>query len=251
MEHPPPVAPPVEKAPVPPQPVPLTKAERKRARTLARQARERERQDRVRAGLDKPPEPKLKLSNMMRALGEAAVIDPSAMEKKVREQMREREEQHRLRNEANKATPEERAARRVARAEKDAAAGIHVDVFRVEGVSLAGQALWKVTKNATQLGLSGVAFVNGVFGPGFSAVVAEGGFKVRVQPRVARPGAGGQERGDFRQGWAAGSTPTGLTIDTAAPTRRRSSASARSCCGASAGTSRATSSGRASPPAAT
>lgn len=42
-------------------------------------------------GLEPPPEPKLKLSNMMRALGQQAVQDPTKIEAHVREQMLKRQ----------------------------------------------------------------------------------------------------------------------------------------------------------------
>ncbi len=52
--------------------------------------REKEKQELIRQGLLDPPKPKVKLSNLMRVLGTEAVLDPSAMEKQVREQMAER-----------------------------------------------------------------------------------------------------------------------------------------------------------------
>lgn len=42
-------------------------------------------------GLEPPPEPKLKMSNMMRVLGQQAVQDPTKIEAHVREQMLKRQ----------------------------------------------------------------------------------------------------------------------------------------------------------------
>ena len=53
--------------------------------------REKEKQELIRQGLLDPPKPKVKLSNLMRVLGTEAVLDPSAMEKQVRDQMAERQ----------------------------------------------------------------------------------------------------------------------------------------------------------------
>ena len=46
----------------------------------------------IRQGLMEPPKPKVKISNLMRVLGNEAVADPSAMEAEVRAQMEEREQ---------------------------------------------------------------------------------------------------------------------------------------------------------------
>lgn len=54
--------------------------------------REKDRQEMIRQGLMEPPKPKVKISNLMRVLGNEAVADPSAMEAEVRAQMEEREQ---------------------------------------------------------------------------------------------------------------------------------------------------------------
>ena len=76
--------PPAEPAPPAPQPLPLTKRERKKLRTQRRLAAEKEKQDQIRCGLMPPPPPKVKISNLMQAMKDDAVADPSAMEAKVR-----------------------------------------------------------------------------------------------------------------------------------------------------------------------
>ena len=54
------------------------------------------------------PEPKFKLSNFMRVLGDQAVADPSKVERKVMEQIKARLTNHEMRNAAAKLTPQER-----------------------------------------------------------------------------------------------------------------------------------------------
>ena len=58
--------------------------ERKKLRTQRRLAAEKEKQDQIRCGLMAPPPPKIKISNLMQAMKNEAVADPSALEAKVR-----------------------------------------------------------------------------------------------------------------------------------------------------------------------
>lgn len=60
-----------------PLPMFLTKREQKRVRKAAREAREQEKRDKMMMGLIAPAEPKFKLSNFMKILGDQAVADPS------------------------------------------------------------------------------------------------------------------------------------------------------------------------------
>ena len=60
--------------------------------------REREKQDKIALGLMAAPEAKVKLSNMMRVLGDSAVADPSKVEKQVLAQVAQRQKNHDMRN---------------------------------------------------------------------------------------------------------------------------------------------------------
>ena len=104
--------------------------ERKKIRRQNRADREKDKQDKRALGLLPPPEPKVKLSNMMRVLSEQAVADPSAIERKVREQIAQREKNHEMRNLARKLTPEERREKRLRKIKDDAAGDIHVALFK-------------------------------------------------------------------------------------------------------------------------
>ena len=69
-----------------------TEQERKKISRQRRLEREKEKQELISQGLLEPPPPKVKISNLMRVLGERAVADPSAIEAEVRAQMAEREQ---------------------------------------------------------------------------------------------------------------------------------------------------------------
>ncbi|KAJ0404771.1 hypothetical protein P43SY_005595 [Pythium insidiosum] len=128
--------------------------ERKKIRRQNRAEREKEKQDKIALGLLPPPEPKVKLSNMMKVLGEQAVADPSAVERKVRQQMAQREKNHEMRNLARKLTPEERREKKLKKIKEDASGDIHAAVFRVFDLSNP-QHRFKVDVNAQQYHLTG------------------------------------------------------------------------------------------------
>lgn len=96
-----------------PQPMRLTKVEQKKLRTQRRNQREKERQEMVKQGLLEPPAPKVKITNLMRVLGEQAVMDPTQIEAEVRRQMKLRQEAHEDRNLATKLTTEERREKKL------------------------------------------------------------------------------------------------------------------------------------------
>ena len=69
----------------------LTKKERKKMRRQSRAEALKEQQEKIRLGLMPPPEPKVKISNLMRVLGTEAVQDPTKVEEYVRNQMAKRQ----------------------------------------------------------------------------------------------------------------------------------------------------------------
>lgn len=69
----------------------LTKKERKKLRRQNRAELLKEDQEKIRLGLIPPPEPKVKISNLMRVLGTEAVQDPTKVEEYVRNQMAKRQ----------------------------------------------------------------------------------------------------------------------------------------------------------------
>lgn len=150
----------------------LTKKERKRMRKNDRQLRHKEMQDRIKLGLDPPPEPKVKLSNLMNVLTNEAIRDPTAVENRVKQQVEERLRKHLADNEARKLTKEERHAKIYAKQEQDLAKGIHTTVYKVNSLDNP-QHLFKVDINAKQDNLFGICLKN----PNFNLIIVEGGEK--------------------------------------------------------------------------
>ena len=84
IEHPAHIKPLAEPLPPPPMALPLTKEERKKLKRMRNQEKQREITDKIRLGLMPAPEPKVKLSNMMRVVAAQAVADPSALEASIK-----------------------------------------------------------------------------------------------------------------------------------------------------------------------
>jgi len=158
----------------PPMPVLLTKKERKKIKKRNKRELLKEKQDRVRAGLEAPAEPKMRLSNLMNVLLNDTVADPSAMEAKVRAQMAERVSTHLEANAARKLTPEQKAEKRRRKYHEDTSAEVHVAVYRA-GELADGKARYQIDVNAQQWNLSGVAVLH----PECNVVVVEGGPKAQ------------------------------------------------------------------------
>nr|CEL70401.1 TPA: Similar to uniprot/Q03338 Saccharomyces cerevisiae YDR473c essential splicing factor, related [Neospora caninum Liverpool] len=159
VEHPVPVKPAIDAAANVIINMYLTKQERKKLRRRKRQEKEREKQDKIRMGLMPPPPPKVKLTNLMRVLGDQAVADPSKVEKEVREQMEKRLKDHEARNEARKLAPEVRSKKHAAKWQKKPHSGeFHVLLFCLKDLTNKRH-LYKVDINAQQLHLAGVAVI--------------------------------------------------------------------------------------------
>lgn len=136
-------------------PMYLTKQERKKLRRTTRQEREMEKRDKMMMGLIPAPEPKFKLSNFMKVLGDQAVADPSLVEARVLQQMQKRVLNHEMRNQAAKLTPQERREKKQRKRQEDTSRAVHVAVFRVRDFSNL-KLRFKVDVNAQQYYLSGI-----------------------------------------------------------------------------------------------
>lgn len=139
-------------------PMYMTKEERKKLRRTTRKQRELEKRDKMMMGLIPAPEPKFKLSNFMKVLGDQAVADPSKVEMKVLQQMQQRVLNHEMRNQAAKLTPQQRKEKRLRKLQEDTSRAVHVAVFRVKDFSNL-KYRFKVDVNAQQRFLSGVGTV--------------------------------------------------------------------------------------------
>ncbi|CAA9994584.1 unnamed protein product [Nesidiocoris tenuis] len=153
-------------------PVFLTKKERKKLRRQNRREAWKEEQEKIRLGLEPPPEPKLRISNLMRALGTEAVQDPTKMEAHVKAQMAKRLKAHQDANAARKLTAAQRRDKRRRKLAEDLTYGVHVSVYRVKDLSNMTKK-FKVETNCNQLTMTGavIMFKN------CNVIIVEGGPK--------------------------------------------------------------------------
>ncbi len=129
VQHPVPIEP-IFEAPITAQSVILTTRERKKARRLRRLEEQKEKREKIRLGLLPPEQPKVKISNLMRVLGNEAVQDPTMIEKQVREEMARRLDKHERENTERKLTDEQRSAKNIRKHTEDTSLKVQVAVFR-------------------------------------------------------------------------------------------------------------------------
>lgn len=156
----------------PKMPLYLTKREKDKRRRKKSKAKHDEMIDKIILGIEKPPEPKLKLSNIVRVLGSQSYADPSAAEGKAKTQMRIRRMKHLLHNENRRLTPSQRSEKKRKQLLEDTNKEVHVSVFRVSNLSDT-KIQWKIKTNAKQYNLTGrmLLFKN------MNMVLVEGGVK--------------------------------------------------------------------------
>ncbi|XKL59109.1 hypothetical protein PGB90_000125 [Kerria lacca] len=154
VEHPIQMKPPTD--PLKPvfMPIFLTRAERKKLRRQNRREAWKEEQEKIRLGLTPPPEPKLRISNLMRVLGTEAVQDPTKMEAHVRAQMAKRQKAHEDANASRKLTDDQKREKNIRKIKEDTTLGVNVSVYRVSDLSSASKK-FKVETNAKQLFMTG------------------------------------------------------------------------------------------------
>ncbi|KAL0808334.1 hypothetical protein ABMA28_012820 [Loxostege sticticalis] len=158
-------------------PVFLTKKERKKLRRQSRREAWKEEQEKVRLGLEAPPEPKLRISNLMRALGTEAVQDPTAIEAKVREQIAKRQKTHLDANKARALTKDQKREKVDRKLREDTTMGVHVAVYRVKDLFECASAKFKVEVNAQQLHMTGCVILH----RGCCVIIVEGGPKQQAK----------------------------------------------------------------------
>lgn len=159
IEHPTQMRPPNESSRPVYLPVFLTKKERKKLRRQNRREAWKEEQEKIRLGLEPPPEPKLRISNLMRVLGTEAVQDPTKIEAHVREQMAKRQKAHEEANAARKLTDDQRRDKKVRKMKEDTSLGVHVTVYRIRDLHDQQAKKFKVETNAKQLFMTGVCIL--------------------------------------------------------------------------------------------
>lgn len=159
-------------------PVFLTKKEKKKLRRQNRREAWKEEQEKIRLGLIEPPEPKLKISNLMRVLGTEAVQDPTKIEAHVREQMVKRQKAHDEDNTNRKLTDEQRREKKIRKLKEDTSMGVHVSVYRIKDLTNQSKK-FKVETNAKQLFMTGIV----ILFRDCNVVVVEGGPKQQKKYR--------------------------------------------------------------------
>jgi len=149
----------------------LTPKERKKLRRLKRQERTQEIRDKIKMGILQPPPPKVKMSNLMRVLGDEAIADPTTVERKVRQQVEQRRKEHEQRNEARKLPLEERKAKKRQKWMAEGEPTTQVLAFKIKDLANKRH-LFKIDMNAQQFHLSGCC----ICCPGVAnIVIVEGG----------------------------------------------------------------------------
>uniref|UniRef100_A0AAY4AFL9 U4/U6 small nuclear ribonucleoprotein Prp3 n=1 Tax=Denticeps clupeoides TaxID=299321 RepID=A0AAY4AFL9_9TELE len=172
VEHPAQLSPPVDSDKPVTLGVYLTKKEQKKLRRQTRREGQKEVQEKVRLGLMPPPEPKVRISNLMRVLGTEAVQDPTKVEAHVRAQMAKRQKAHEEANAARKLTAEQRKEKKVKKLKEDLSHGVHIAVYRIRNLTNPAKK-FKVEANASQLYLTGTVVLH----KDVNIVVVEGGPK--------------------------------------------------------------------------
>jgi len=149
----------------------LTPKERKKLRRLKRQERTQEIRDKIKMGILQPPPPKVKMSNLMRVLGDEAIADPSTVERKVRAQVEQRRKEHEQRNEMRKLPAEERKQKKKQKWMAEEEPTTQVLVFKIKDLTNKRH-LFKIDMNAQQFHLTGCCITC----PGVAnIVIIEGG----------------------------------------------------------------------------
>jgi U4/U6 small nuclear ribonucleoprotein PRP3 len=148
----------------------LTSKEQAKLRRQRRMADLKEQQAKIRLGLEPPPPPKVKKSNLMRVLGEEAVKDPTAVEARVNREIAERQNKHEETNEDRKLSKEERHEKLARQQAEDAQRGIHISVYKISSLAN-GKHRYQIGVNADQNALTGVCIMH----PKLNLVVVEGG----------------------------------------------------------------------------
>merc|ERR1719247_1709040 len=155
IEHPIPIKITTEKEATEAPMMHLTPKERKKLRRLKRQERTQEIRDKIKMGILQPPPPKVKMSNLMRVLGDEAIADPSIEE----------------RNEARKLPAEERKQKKKQKWMAEQEPTTQVLVFKIKDLTNKRH-LFKIDMNAQQFHLTGCCITC----PGVAnIVIIEGG----------------------------------------------------------------------------
>ncbi|KAL7715862.1 U4/U6 small nuclear ribonucleoprotein Prp3 [Entamoeba marina] len=149
----------------------LSKDEMKRVRKINREEKFQKMRDEVLVGIREPPKLKLKLSNMAKVFPEEIVVNPTEVERLVREEMAIRKAEHERRNNERKLTKSERKAKMREKFKEDQRKGLVMVVFKLRFVG--NKHKGRLIKNARQLLITGILLNS----PDNILLIAEGGMK--------------------------------------------------------------------------
>jgi len=169
IEHPVPIKPIGEKQAT--HTMHLTPQERKKLRRLRRQERTQQIRDKIKMGIIQPPPPKVKMSNLMRVLGDEAIADPSLVERKVKMQIEQRKKEHEARNEMRKLPETQKSAKKKQKWIEKNKDSVHVSLYKIKELT-GKRCLFKIEMNAQQFQLTGACIICPGIG---NLVVVEGG----------------------------------------------------------------------------
>lgn len=111
----------------------LTKKERRSLKKIYKERKRKDEQEKIKLGLMKPKERKLKYSNMIQ-LFNGAIENPSQIYQKVENSYKEREKRMLEENEKNKLTKEERRKKFREKIEKDQEKGLYGYFFKIQKI---------------------------------------------------------------------------------------------------------------------
>lgn len=152
----------------------LTAKERKKQRRLSRRNQELEKQEKIKLGLIPKPEPKLKRSSIMYALGDEAITNPSLAEQLVRDQEEKRLKAHLEHNQSKKLTIEEKRAKKLRKIQEDlTVTGVWVSVYKILSLSKQSKKLKIIEQKAKELTMTGAICLS----KDINLVLVEGGPK--------------------------------------------------------------------------
>ncbi|EZG55334.1 pre-mRNA processing factor 3 (Prp3) [Gregarina niphandrodes] len=160
VQHPVPIEPIADRESAIAPAIYLTLEERKRMRRQRNKEREQDKRDKIQMGLIEPDPPKVKLSNLMRVLGDEAVTNPTAIEMKVRQQVAERLKAHEQRNRERQLTDERRREKTKEKwvAAQETSVLVQVTVFQLKDIT-DKQCLYKIHQNAKDYHMTGAAIL--------------------------------------------------------------------------------------------
>lgn len=155
-------------------PIFLTAKERKKLRRQNRKNQELEKQEKIKLGLLPKPEPKLKRSSIMYALGDEAISNPSLANQLVKEQEEKRLKAHIEHNESKKLSLEEKRAKKLRKIHEDlSVTGVWVSVYRILNLSKQSRKLKIIEQKAKELTMTGTICLT----KNINIVLVEGGPK--------------------------------------------------------------------------